>query len=279
MGYSVKWITENMGITRDMLRYYEKEKLLSVKESRNVINNYREYNDEDLEKIWSIKLLIGIGFSAKEIYALMNDDDFDFDAAMTKKVAELEAKCAEATAYLEFAKSIKLIGKVPTVSKMGSMRFDDFMEHVREHWNFYSDPQAAPYLRLAEEVISKDKTEFEPEELERILELLGAFDAEEMKHTYILNGYYQIIADMQELEYSSDTVQRVVRLLHEYLVCHNEESELDGKITPQFFAKYTATSFLYGDVAVMHERSYGEDGCNFIAQAIAFYGGYDIQDL
>ena len=51
MGYSVKWITENMGITRDMLKYYEKEKLLSVKESRNVTNNHREYNDEDLEKI------------------------------------------------------------------------------------------------------------------------------------------------------------------------------------------------------------------------------------
>lgn len=25
MGYSVKWVVENLGITRDMLRYYEKE--------------------------------------------------------------------------------------------------------------------------------------------------------------------------------------------------------------------------------------------------------------
>ena len=28
MGYSVKWVNDNLGITRDMLRYYEKEKLL-----------------------------------------------------------------------------------------------------------------------------------------------------------------------------------------------------------------------------------------------------------
>lgn len=28
MGHSVKWVADNLGITRDMLRYYEKEKLL-----------------------------------------------------------------------------------------------------------------------------------------------------------------------------------------------------------------------------------------------------------
>lgn len=34
MGYSVKWVVENLGITRDMLRYYKKEKLLPANESR-----------------------------------------------------------------------------------------------------------------------------------------------------------------------------------------------------------------------------------------------------
>lgn len=28
MGYSVKWVVENLGITRDMLRYCEKEKCI-----------------------------------------------------------------------------------------------------------------------------------------------------------------------------------------------------------------------------------------------------------
>lgn len=85
MGYSVKWIVDNLGITRDMLRYYEKEKLIPRRESSNPTNNYREYSDEDIERIWGIKLLISIGFTAKEIYALMNDPDFDFGTAMTKK--------------------------------------------------------------------------------------------------------------------------------------------------------------------------------------------------
>ena len=49
MGYSVKWVVENLGITRDMLRYYEKEKRLPTNESRNPANKYRDYSDEDIE--------------------------------------------------------------------------------------------------------------------------------------------------------------------------------------------------------------------------------------
>ena len=48
MGYSVKWVADNLGITRDMLRYYEKEKLLPANENRH----YRNYSDEDIERIW-----------------------------------------------------------------------------------------------------------------------------------------------------------------------------------------------------------------------------------
>lgn len=113
MGYSVKWVTENLGITRDMLRYYEKEKLLSVNESRNQTNKYRDYSDEDIERIWGIKLLIGIGFTAKEIYALMNNPNFDFETVIAKKVAELE----------------------------------------HENWNFYDDPRSAPFMQMADTLI------------------------------------------------------------------------------------------------------------------------------
>ena len=115
--------------------------------------------------------------------------------------------------------------------------------------------------------------------MERILEMFENFDAEGMMHTYALHGYYQVISDMKDLGYDSDTVQRVVKLLHEYLVGQNMEPELDGKITPQFIAKYTAPFFLDGDIALQHERNYGKAGCLFIAQALAYYGGYDIDDL
>lgn len=279
MGYPVKWVVENLGITRDMLRYYEKEKLLSVNESRNPMNKYRDYSDEDVERIWGIKLLIGIGFTAKEIRALMNDPDFDFDTAIAKKVAELERKHDENLINLEFAKSIKLLGCIPTTSKIGSVKFNDFLEYAHENWNFYDDPRSAPFMKMADALISKPPQEWSPDDVERILELFKNFDVEGMMHIYALHGYYQVIADMRDLDYSSDTVQRVVRLLHEYMVEHNTEPELDSKITPDFIAKNTASFFLGGDIVLQHERNYGREGCRFIAQALAYYGGCEIDDL
>lgn len=277
MGYSVKWVTENLGITRDMLRYYEKEHLLPDTGMRNPTNKYRDYSEEDIERIWGIKLLIGVGFTAKEIYSLMNDSEYDFDTAIAQKVKELERKHDENLIYLEFAKSIKFMGRVPTTSKIGSMRFDDFLEYAHENWNFYDDPRSAPFMQLSDALISKKASDWSPDELERLMDMFG--DTESMMHTFALHGYYQVISDMRALDYSSETVQRVVALLHRYLVDHNTEPELDGKITPQFVAKYTAPFFLGGDVAALHERNYGKDGCLFIAQALAYYGGYDIGDL
>lgn len=277
MGYSVKWVTENLGITRDMLRYYEKEHLLPDKGMRNPTNKYRDYSEEDIERIWGIKLLIGVGFTAKEIYSLMNDTEYDFDTAIAQKVIELQQKHDENLIYLEFAKSIKFMGRVPTTSQIGSMRFDEFLEYAHENWNFYDDPRSAPFMQLSDALISKEPSDWSPDELERLMDMFG--DTESMMHTFALHGYYQVISDMRELEYSSETVQRVVALLHRYLIDHNTEPELDGKITPQFVAKYTAPFFLEGDVATLHERNYGKDGCLFIAQALAFYGGYNIEDL
>ena len=278
MGYSVKWINENLGVTRDMLRYYEKEKLLLKDDTRNQENNYRDYSDDDIERIWAIKLLISIGFSAKEIYSLMNDPDYDFDSAIAKKVSELERKHDENLIYLNFAKSIKFSGCVPTVSKVGTMRFDDFIEYARKNWNFYDDPRMSSFMQYSDTLISMQSKEFDVEELKQILELFEKTNIQDMMNLYVLHGYFQVIADMREDDFSSDTVQRVVRLLHEYMLSNNTVPELDGKISPQFVARL-GRSFLGGDSSILHEQNYGKEGCLFIANALAYYAGLSIEDL
>lgn len=275
MGYSIKWVKDKLGITLDMIRHYEKHGLLPANENRK----YREYSDEDLDKIWGIKLLISIGFSVKEIYAIMNDPNFDFDAAIAEKVTELERKHVETGRYLEFAKSVKFIGRVPATSKIGSVRFDDFLAYALENWNFYTDPQAAPLIKSAEKLISKETQMSSSEVVASMREIFGGLDPEEWMNLYTLLGYYQVIADMREFGHDSEMVQRVVHLLYEYIVSHNTVPELDGKITQQSFAKYTAVPFLGGDIAKLNERIYGKDECLFIARALAYYGGYDIDDL
>lgn len=275
MAHSIKWLTDNLGITRDMIRHYENEKLLT----KNPKGKTRDYNDEEVERIWCIKLLIGIGFTTKEIYSMMHEPDFDFYLLLTDKVADLERKQKDATISLQVAKSIKFLGKVPTVSELGSVRFEDFLAHVRKNWNFYDDPKAVPYLQIAETFLENDPIEWSTEQIDRIIDLLGQTDLSDMLHTCKLSTYYQLIVEMKQHGYMDEVVQRVVQLLHEYLIKHNEDPKLDGKITPQFLAKYMAPIFVEGDIAAMNERNYGKEGCMFIAQAIAYYGGYEIGEL
>lgn len=47
------------------------------------------------------------------------------------------------------------MGRVPTTSKIGSMKFDDFLKYAHENWNFYDDPRSALFMKMADTLISK----------------------------------------------------------------------------------------------------------------------------
>lgn len=278
MGYTTKWIFENLGITIDMIRHYEKEKLMPIEGTRNPTNNYRDYSEQDVERIWAIKLLIGIGFTAKEIRALMADPNFDFDSAINQKVIELEEAHDKNVIYLQFAKTIQLTGKVPTTSRIGGMRFDDFMKYAHDNWNFCDDPKVAPFMKGVELIASGKTKELSVDDINQILKVYDVEYIEKTMYAMGLHGYYQVISSMKEFGHENDIVQRVVGLLHEYMVKNNYIQELEGKITPEYIAKYTAPLFFAGSLSAMYEQNYGKEGCLFIARALAYYGGYEIED-
>lgn len=275
MGYSVKWVDEHLGITRDMLRYYEKEKLLPVAETRNPTNKYRDYSEEDIERIWGIKLLIGIGFSAKEIREFGSNPDFSFYEVMTGKVEQLEKRRDEILTYLGFAKTIQMIGRVPNTTRVESMKFDDFIEHSRQNWNAFNDPQGRRFMDVADTILDKHSEEWDASDVKRIMDIYGNIDPEEMVYIQTIGGYYRVIVDMKPLGYSCDTVQTVVKYLYEYMLTYIEP-EFKEKFTPLYFADRQVSSFIDSGFAAMNERNYGKDGCLFIAQAIATFGGYNL---
>lgn len=275
MGYSVKWVNEHLGITRDMLRYYEKEKLLPVAETRNPTNKYRDYSEEDIERIWGIKLLIGIGFSAKEIREFGSNPDFSFYEVMTGKVEQLEKRRDEILTYLGFAKTIQMTGRVPNTTRVESMKFDDFIEHSRQNWNAFNDPQDRRFMDAADTILDKHSEEWDASDVKRIMDIYGDIDPEEMVYIQTIGGYYRVIADMKPLGYSCDAVQTVVKSLYEYMLTYIEP-EFKEKFTPLYFADRQVSSFIDSGFAAMNERNYGKDGCLFIAQAIATFGGYNL---
>lgn len=275
MGYSVKWVDEHLGITRDMLRYYEKEKLLPVAETRNPTNKYRDYSEEDIERIWGIKLLIGIGFSAKEIREFGSNPDFSFYEVMTGKVEQLEKRRDEILTYLGFAKTIQMTGRVPNTTRVESMKFDDFIEHSLQNWNAFNDPQDRRFMDAADTILDKHSEEWDASDVKRIMDIYGDIDPEEMVYIQTIGGYYRVIVDMKPLGYSCDTVQTVVKYLYEYMLTYIEP-EFKEKFTPLYFADRQVSSFIDSGFAAMNERNYGKDGCLFIAQAIATFGGYNL---
>lgn len=275
MGYSVKWVVEHLGITRDMLRYYEKEKLLPVDETRNPTNKYRDYSEEDIERIWGIKLLIGIGFSAKEIRTFGSDPNFSFYEAMTDKVEQLERRRDEILTYLGFAKTIQMTGRIPNTTSVGVMKFDDFLEHSRQNWNAFNDPQGKRFMEAANTILDKPSDEWNDSDLKRIIDIYGDIDPEQMVYIQTISGYYRVIADMKPLGYSCDAVQMVVKCFYEYMLT-GIEPEFKEKFTPLYFADRQVSSFIDSGFAALNERNYGKEGCLFIAQAIATFGGYNL---
>lgn len=282
MKYTVKWLEDNLGITRKTLRNYETKELISAESSRNPINNYREYDDEDIDRIWSIKILQGVGYSLSEIRELIENPNSDFYKSISKKVVDLEKKRDEITSFIEFAKTIKLTSRVPTTKKIGSVTFSEFMDYSRENWNFYVEPKATSYLEAIESIQnmkSQEFAEYDIGRLEALADLMG--DYQEMQRTCTINAYYQVLANMQMSDFKSELVQMTVQQLYSFLAKEETAKKIGEKFTPAFFAKYTAPFFLEGsDIGKMNIATYGLEGAEFIANAIAFFGGFtSLEDL
>lgn len=86
--------------------------------------------------------------------------------------------------------------------------------------------------------------------------------------------YYIELVERKELGASDPVVQTFVNLIYRYYCEHLFPAEIIEGMTPQKFARYIARSFTVGDISVMQEKNYGKDGCKFIAEALAHFGGY-----
>ena len=56
MGYKVKWVEDHLGVSRKALRGFEEAGLMPP----NKDGKYRDYDDDDLDRIWAIKLAISL---------------------------------------------------------------------------------------------------------------------------------------------------------------------------------------------------------------------------
>lgn len=277
MGYQLKWIKENLGITRSAIRYYEEKGLLP----RNNGKQYREYSEEEVEGLWAIQILKGMGYSVDEIIVMRDNPEFDFQESIGEKIKEMETVVQEKVKHINYAKTIKLLGRFPSRPKeMGNITADEFCEKALNEWNIQEDESMMRYQELADLVLKSTDEELEDSELGKLLGILNEMDLQSLvsEETRVVEMLLYQVVKRKKLGPQHPEVQLLVKMIYEEWG-HIVEQEV-GEITPQQFARYYGTSFMAGDVGKINETKYGEQGCDFIAEAIACFGGYtDKEDM
>lgn len=270
MGYKVKWVEENLGVTRKALRNFEKLGLMPSNEG----GAYRDYSDEDIDRIWTIRLLQGMGYSLREIVDISKDENFDFYRSIEKKIEELEEKKTTIEKHLGYAQTIKLTGRFPSRPKvMGSVTFGDFHEKSLNEWNINSDPEIKKHKELADLLFNTPEDELKDTDIGRLLDYLLNLQ-KMLTNTDLFMLEKAIPAEIikrKDKGAANDEVQLLVKMIYESLLDNIPELE---NMTLNQFVRFESSSYIYGDIARMKEKEYGKEGCKFIADAIAVFGGY-----
>lgn len=275
MGYKVKWVEDNLGVTRKALRVFEKAGLMSENKGRQ----YRDYDDDDIDRIWMIRVLQGMGYSIKEIVEMFSDEEFDFDASISQKVVQLEERMVEMERQLGYAKTIKLTGRFPSRPKrMGDVKFEDFQNDAIDRWNISGDPQGEAYAQLAETILYKPNEEWDNSDLGRMIsafEMIKTMDTDLLIAEHVLP---KAICKRKALGANHLDVQLMVKLIYENQNALGQSLGMEGEMNVKQFSRFYSSSFLTGDIAKIKTSEYTEEDCEFIAEAVSVFGGYKNYD-
>ena len=79
----LKEVLEKTGLTKKALRYYEDAGLFQVERKAN---GYKDYSEENVKKLESIKKLRDLDFSVEEINQILKDDEKKQRVITKKKI-------------------------------------------------------------------------------------------------------------------------------------------------------------------------------------------------
>lgn len=261
MGYSIKWIEENLGITRKAIRYYEEKELLP----KNQNSEYRNFNDEEIKRIWYIKTFLNMGFTATELKNLNNLTDKEFYNIMTNKVEELTKEIKEKERVLEVANTVKLTGRIPYLEKLGDMKFDVFIDKVKNDFVIKSPEYEEQLINIMNNVsLTNNNSIYSIDKIEQVKELLGN---NEVRMAKIIESYYMLLNEFQDQDYKSEFIQKIVEKFYIYL-----KNNASSEFTPINFIEDVDPLNYEGDVGIINEIMYGKKGCSYISKAIRYFG-------
>lgn len=99
-------LSQRTGLSRDTIRFYEKEGLIKMPRKQRRDNNYKEYPENIVDRISLIKSIQDLGFTLKEIdtfFGLWQEED----ASCENLLFTLENKLTQVEAQIEKFNQLK----------------------------------------------------------------------------------------------------------------------------------------------------------------------------
>ena len=100
-------LARRTGLSRDTIRFYERNELIASSPSREATNSYRDYPEGLIERLEMIVTARDAGMSIADLALLFShleggtDADFDADAFIDRRIAELKRSIAQARRFLK----------------------------------------------------------------------------------------------------------------------------------------------------------------------------------
>lgn len=105
-------LSKQTGLSRDTIRFYEKQGLITVGRKERRFNNYKEYSEDTLRRLLQIKRIKGFGFTLNETAEFLDmigrnqESCPNVSQKISEKVFLIERKIAD----LEFIKRTMISG-------------------------------------------------------------------------------------------------------------------------------------------------------------------------
>lgn len=103
----IKEVCVLSGLSKRTLQFYDERFLLNVGRTKE---NYRVYNEEDLDKLWLILVYKEMGFSLSEICELLESGEEAVRSIMANKLIEIEVEISELERRYRFIDKVMRYG-------------------------------------------------------------------------------------------------------------------------------------------------------------------------
>ena len=264
------WVMKHFGITRGKLDKYDE--LIApgtrVKQQFNK-NKYREYQYEDLEKMWYIHMLSQMGMQMKEIKELIQQDELTFRDAIIQRIETLETEKHRIEGMISIAKMCRVTGRIPLPKNFATVPFAAYREKVQQNWNCEKSASSKLMLALADYQLenqprSEDADRFLSEMTDDVLAELQNVD---LLSVIKMLSLEEQLARIYPQDVSSDEVMTIIK---EYCECIRGFTN-DSDYPLNRVADHISSQFYDGDKSVEMLNRYGKERQEYMASAFEYF--------